>query len=100
MHVIPISLQYFLIFYVNFGFLIEFQEKTLQNYLKNINNKYDESNCTDVIFTLNKGFVKSALQYVKVHMNNFLEIYKFHWKYDHFIIILVRKIKNIDMGTF
>jgi hypothetical protein len=31
-----------------------------------------------VSFMFNKGFVKSALQYVKVHMNNFLEIYKFH----------------------
>ena len=37
---------------VNFGFLIEFQEKTLQNYFENINNEYDESNRTDIIFTL------------------------------------------------
>ena len=35
------------------------------------------------------GFVKSAIQYVKVHMNKLLQTYKIQWKYDHIITVLV-----------
>ena len=50
MHVIPNSLQ-ILFFGVDLGFLIEFQKKIFQYYLKNINYKNDKSNSMDVNYT-------------------------------------------------
>ena len=40
-------------------------------------------------FGSNIDFVKNAIQYVQVHMNKLLQTRRFHWKYDHIIIVLV-----------
>ena len=55
------------------------------------------------IFTLlpqNTGFVKSAIQYVKVHMNKLLQTHRFQWKYDHVLIVLAINKQIIILGTF
>ena len=59
-------------FSVNFGFLIELQKKTLQNYFKNIINKYDESNRTDVIFTLTSTTLFCTSNPFSIFINHFI----------------------------
>lgn len=57
---------------VNFGFLIELQKKILQNYFKNIINKYDESNRTDVTFTLTSTTLFCTSNPFSIFINHFI----------------------------
>ena len=49
---------------------------------------------------MNTSFVKSAIQYVKVHMNKLLQTHRFQWTYDRIIIVLAINKQIMNMGTF